>query len=306
MTSIPITGALDPLRLRELVQTALAEDIGGGDVTVRTVLGDAAARPATARIIAKAPGVIAGLLLAELACKAVDPAITFEAKVSDGATVAPGDLVYVATGPGGALLTAERTALNFLGRLSGIATLARRFVDAVAGASPVGVRICDTRKTTPGLRLLEKYAAAAGGAQNHRIGLYDQVLIKENHLAAAGVTVFEAVQRARTGTAGRGVFIGTEAETLEQVEQGLAAGADMILLDEFSTDELRAAVKLRDAHAAASGKRVELEASGGITLATVRAAAEAGVDRISIGAITHSAPVLDLSCRFDFNTSAAT
>ena len=221
--------------------------------------------------------------------------------MADGDAVVPGDLVLTARGPGGSLLTAERTALNFLGRLSGVATHARRFVDAVSG---LPVRVCDTRKTTPGWRMLETYAAAMGGAQNHRIGLYDQVLIKENHLAAAGITLGEAVRRARTGAPG--VFVGAEAETLEQVEQALAAGADMILLDELSVDDLRTAVKMRDAvvasttSAGSAATRTELEASGGINLSTIRAAAETGVDRISLGAITHSAPVLDLSCRFDW------
>jgi nicotinate-nucleotide pyrophosphorylase (carboxylating) len=199
--------------------------------------------------------------------------------------------VALASGPAAALLAAERTALNFLGHLSGVATLTARFVEAVAGT---GARILDTRKTTPGLRALEKAAVAAGGGLNHRIGLYDAILIKENHIALAG-GVAKAIHASRTAQPGMSLEI--ECRNMDEVAYALGAGADRLLLDNMTREQLREAVALRDAERGADGPR--LEASGGVTLETVRAIAEAGVDCISIGALTHSAPALDFSMLLD-------
>jgi nicotinate-nucleotide pyrophosphorylase (carboxylating) len=261
------------------VWAALAEDVGEGDVTTdATVDADAVG---TAELVTRAPGVVSGLSAAEAVFRALDPDIRFERLVDDGDALAGPGAVARVSGSQRAILTGERAALNFLGRLSGIATLTRRYVDAVAGT---GVAILDTRKTTPGLRALEKQAVASGGGRNHRFGLDDGVLVKDNHLRAAG-SVSNAVERLRATT---NLPIEVECDTLEQVEEALAAGADAILLDNMSVDELRAAVEL------ARG-RARLEASGGVTLDTVRAVAETGVDEISIGALTHSAPALDVS-----------
>jgi nicotinate-nucleotide pyrophosphorylase (carboxylating) len=219
--------------------------------------------------------------VAEAVFRALDPDIGFERLVEEGETLSGPAPVARVTGSLRAILTGERTALNLLGRLSGIATLTRRYVDAVAGT---GVAILDTRKTTPGLRALEKHAVASGGGRNHRFGLFDGVLVKDNHLRAAG-SVRGAVERLRDAT---DLPVEVECDTLEQVEEALAAGADAILLDNMSPDQLRAAVAL------ARG-RARIEASGGVTLDTVRAIAETGVDEISVGALTHSAPALDVS-----------
>jgi nicotinate-nucleotide pyrophosphorylase (carboxylating) len=265
--------------VERVVLAALAEDIGAGDVTTEaTVSADAVG---TAELLVKEPGVVCGIGAAETAFRALDPEIRFEALASDGDQVEAATAVARVTGSERAILTAERVALNFLGRLSGIATLTHRYVDAIEGTGAV---VLDTRKTTPGLRALEKHAVAAGGGRNHRFGLDDAVLIKDNHLRAAG-SVREAVELVRTAS---DLAIEVECETLAQVGDALDAEVDAILLDNMSLDELRAAVALVDG-------RARLEASGGITLDTIRAIAETGVDEISVGALTHSARSLDVS-----------
>ena len=269
--------------LERVVAAALAEDVGTGDVTTEaTVDTDAVG---TAELVTRTAGVVAGLAAVEAVFRALDPEIRFEPLVEEGALVREPVAVARVSGSLRAILTGERTALNFLGRFSGIATLTRRYVDAVAGT---GVAILDTRKTTPGLRVLEKRAVASGGGRNHRFGLSDGVLVKDNHLRAAG-SVRAAVERLRAAT---DLPVEVECDTLEQVDEALAAGADAILLDNMSLDELRAAAGL------ARG-RARLEASGGVTLDTVRAVAETGVDEISIGALTHSAPALDVSLELE-------
>lgn len=263
----------------EIVERALAEDVGDGDVTtVATVSPDLRAR---ALVTQKAPGVIFGLDLAEQAFGSLDPEARAERLTEEGRWREGGEVLRV-EGRAQAILTGERTALNFLARLSGVATLAARCVRAVEGTH---ARILDTRKTTPGLRALEKAAVAAGGAVNHRAGLYDQILIKENHAALAG-GVGEAVRRAREHAPG--LRLEVECRTLAEVDEALAAGAPMILLDNMSPSELAVAV----GHVAG---RATLEASGGVTLQTLREVARTGVDFVSVGAITHSAPALDLS-----------
>jgi nicotinate-nucleotide pyrophosphorylase (carboxylating) len=265
--------------LTELVGRALAEDLGRGDVTSEaTVPAGARAR---ARITQKAPGVIAGLAVAEAVFAAVDPATAVTRQTEEG-DWRDGGPVLVAEGDTRALLAAERTALNFLGRLSGVATLTARYVGAVAGT---GTRILDTRKTTPGLRALEKAAVKAGGGQNHRFGLFDAVLIKENHAAAAG-GVGTAVTKARE--AWPDLLVEVECRDLAEVDEALAAGAPRILLDNMDPAALRAAVDR-------IAGRAETEASGGITLEGVGEVAAAGLDYVSVGALTHSAPALDLS-----------
>lgn len=265
--------------LERVASEALAEDVGEGDVTTEaTVDPDAVG---SADLLVKEPGVVCGLAVAEAVFRALDADIRFEPLVEEGALVSGATAVARVTGPERAILTGERTALNFLGRLSGIATLTRRYVDAVAGT---GAAILDTRKTTPGLRLLEKHAVRCGGGRNHRFGLDDGVLVKDNHLRAAG-SIANAVERLRDATQ---LPVEVECDTLEQVADAIAAGADAILIDNMSPDELREAVAL-------AGGRVRLEASGGITLDNVRAVAETGVDEISVGALTHSARSLDVS-----------
>jgi nicotinate-nucleotide pyrophosphorylase (carboxylating) len=264
----------------DLVERALAEDIGAGDLTATAVV------PEDARgvgwIEQRTPGVIAGLDVAEQVFLTVDPELRFERLASEGEWRGRGAIARV-EGRARSILTAERVALNFLGRLSGIATLAARFVRAVDGT---GARVLDTRKTTPGMRKLEKEAVRAGGATNHRSGLHDAILVKENHAAAAG-GVGEATRRALAGAAG-GVTVEVECATLDEVDEALAAGAGRILLDNMSPGDLREAV-------ARVAGRAELEASGGVTLDNVREIAETGVDYVSVGALTHSAPALDLS-----------
>jgi nicotinate-nucleotide pyrophosphorylase (carboxylating) len=268
--------ATDTLRV---VYAALAEDVGAGDVTTEaTVDADASGE---AELLLKEPGVVCGLDAAEAVFRALDEDIRFEPLVEEGAAVEGVTVVARVVGLQRAILTGERTALNFLGRLSGVATLTRRYVEAVEGT---GAAILDTRKTTPGLRVLEKHAVACGGARNHRLALDDGVLVKDNHLRAAG-SIRAAVDRLRDATA---LPIEVECDTLVQVSEALDAGADGLLLDNMSLDDLRAAVSL------AKG-RARLEASGGITLENVRAVAETGVDEISIGALTHSARSLDVS-----------
>jgi nicotinate-nucleotide pyrophosphorylase (carboxylating) len=265
--------------LAAVVAAALAEDVGPGDVTTETTV-DADAR-GTARLLVKEPGVVCGLEAAAAVFRALDNDIHFEPLVDEGARIDGPTAVATVAGPLRAILTGERVALNLVGRLSGVATLTRTYVDAVEGTPAA---ILDTRKTTPGLRLLEKHAVAAGGGRNHRFGLYDGVLIKDNHLRATG-SVAAAVERARAATE---LPLEVECDTLEQVGEALDAEADAILLDNMTLAQLREAVAL-------AGGRARLEASGGITLENVRAVAETGVDEISIGALTHSARSLDVS-----------
>ena len=263
----------------EAVDRALAEDLGAGDVTTAATV-PAQAR-ATALITQKAPGVVYGLDVAERVFRTLDPEAEVERLADEGVWREGGEVMRV-TGAAGALLSAERTALNFLQRLSGVATMAARCVAAVDGT---GARVLDTRKTTPGLRVLEKAAVAAGGATNHRAGLYDAVLIKENHAAIAG-GVGEAVRRARAQAPELALEV--ECRDLDEVDEALAAGAPRLLLDNMTPAQLREAV----AHVAG---RAELEASGGVTLQTLSDVAATGVDFVSVGAMTHSAPALDLS-----------
>jgi nicotinate-nucleotide pyrophosphorylase (carboxylating) len=269
--------------IADTVARALAEDVGSGDVTTAATVAPQAR--ATALITQKAPGVIFGLLPAQLVFESLEPSISFEQLVDEGVWRQSGEVARV-TGSARALLTGERTALNFLQRLSGVATMAARCVRAVSEAvGDDGPVILDTRKTTPGLRDLEKAAVAAGGATNHRAGLYDAILIKENHSALAG-GVGAAVRSAQE--LAPGLSLEVECRSIAEVDEALAAGATSLLLDNMSPDELRASVT----HV---GGRATLEASGGVTLETLQAVASTGVDFISMGAITHSAPALDLS-----------
>ena len=274
------THALDGLDA--VVRRALEEDVGAGDVTTQaTVAPQARAR---ALITQKAPGVIYGLQVAERVFSLLDPAVLAARLVSEGEWREQGGPVLAIDGLAAALLTGERTALNFLAHLSGVATMAARAARAVEGT---GASVLDTRKTTPGLRLLEKQAVAAGGAVNHRAGLYDAILIKENHIAAAG-GIAEAVRRAREAAPALAATLEVEVRDAREIDEALAAGAPRLLLDNMDEASLRAAV-------ARVRGRAELEASGGVTLQTLRAIAETGIDWVSMGALTHSAPALDLS-----------
>ncbi|MEP6953243.1 MAG: carboxylating nicotinate-nucleotide diphosphorylase [Solirubrobacteraceae bacterium] len=265
--------------LEAVVRQALAEDVGTGDLTTQATVPPGTR--ARARITQKQEGVIFGLDAAEIAFALLDPDVDTERLASE-ATWREGGPVLEVEGDAAALLSAERTALNLLQRLSGVATLTARYVEAISGT---GARLLDTRKTTPGLRMLEKAAVVAGGGHNHRIGLFDAILIKENHIAMAG-GLADAVRKARA--ASPGVLVEVEARTAQDVEAALEAEAPRILLDNMTPDAMRAIV-------ARVGARAELEASGNITLATIRAVAETGVQFISVGALTHSAPALDLS-----------
>jgi nicotinate-nucleotide pyrophosphorylase (carboxylating) len=272
--------------LRDVVARALAEDVGAGDVTSEaTVPAEARGR---ARIVQKQPGVVFGLgvvaeTMRQCGVEDVDNLVV-EGQWRDAV---PADVLF-ASGPAAGLLAAERAALNFLGHLSGVATLTARFVEAVAGT---GAAILDTRKTTPGLRELEKAAVLSGGGRNHRMGLYDAILIKENHIALAG-GLAKAVHAARSKHPELAVEV--ECRNLDEVAYALGTGADILLLDNMGTETLKGAVRLRDENAA-DGKGPSLEASGGVDLQTVRPIAETGVDFISVGALTHSAPTLDFS-----------
>ena len=266
--------------LAEIVGRALAEDIGEGDVTTRLVVDPD--RRAGAVVRAKQAGVVSGVQAALAAFAAVDASLEVVVGREEGSRVAPGDAVLTVSGRAASILTAERTALNFLQRMSGIATLTAEFVRAVAGT---GARITDTRKTAPGLRLTDKLAVRAGGGVNHRAGLYDMVLVKDNHIAAAG-GVGAAVARCRNAG---GLSVEVETRSLAEVAEALrAGGVARIMLDNFPLAEMRSAVAM-------IGGRTEVEASGNVTLANVRAIAETGVDFISVGALTHSAPALDLA-----------
>jgi nicotinate-nucleotide pyrophosphorylase (carboxylating) len=265
--------------VRDAVARALAEDLEPlGDVTAALLPPDVTA---TAALVARADGVVAGRLAAEEAFARVDARVAVSWHLDDGAVVAPGDVIAEVSGPLASILTAERTALNFLGHLSGVASLTARYV-AAAGE---GVRIWDTRKTTPGLRALEKAAVRAGGGANHRGNLSEWVLLKDNHLTGLGIT--EAVRRARERWPVRVVEV--EADRLDQVVEAIAAGADLVLLDNMSPDEVRACVAARG-----EATRPLLEVSGRINLETVASYGDTGVDLISVGALTHSAPVLDI------------
>ncbi|MGV6802521.1 MAG: carboxylating nicotinate-nucleotide diphosphorylase [bacterium] len=281
MKSSPLPARL----IEEQVKAALAEDLGdAGDITsLATIPPD---RQSTAHIRARKDGVLAGIDIAMAAFRITDPAISVTVQKRDGDRLARGNEAMTLFGTARGLLTAERVALNYLGHLSGIASATQDLVDAVAGT---GVAISGTRKTTPGLRAFEKHAVRCGGGKNHRFGLYDAVMIKDNHIIAAG-GIAPAITAAKQYI-GHMMKIEIEVDTLGQLEQALAAGADVILLDNMSTDELRKAVQLND------GKAV-LEASGNITLKTVRAIADTGVQVISSGWITHSAPCLDLGMDF--------
>ena len=273
---------------KELVARALAEDVGSGDWTAQLVPQD---RQLHVRIISREPGVLCGVPWADAVFDSLDPRIERQWPLVDGSRIAPDQVIGELRGPARALLTGERTALNFLQSLSGTATQTRRYVDAVAGTP---TRIVDTRKTIPGLRLAQKYAVRCGGGDNHRIGLYDGILIKENHIAAAG-SIARAIEAARALNAG--VPLMTEAENLDEVTSALASGVDLLLLDDFSLPLLREAVAMAREHRSRSGRAPLLEASGSVNLLNVRAIAETGVDRIAIGSLTKHVVSLDLSMR---------
>ncbi len=278
--------SLPAVMYEEVVRGALAEDLGrGGDLTTDAVVP--AASLSRGRVISRAAGVVAGLAPGASVFQILDPDLEVMFEVSDGDLVVAGSVLMTVSGRTRPILTGERTALNLVGRLSGVATLTRAFVDAVASS---GARVSCTRKTTPGLRTLEKYAVRCGGGTNHRFGLDDAVLIKDNHVAVAG-NVRAAVERARAAV-GHTVIVEVEVDTLEQLGEALEVGADAVLLDNMNIDELRRAVEM-------VGGRLVTEASGGITLDTAAAAAATGVDLISIGALTHSAPSLDLTLELD-------
>lgn len=278
------------LDLPALVGAALAEDVGEGDVTTAATVPEG--RRGRARIVAKEAGVIAGLAAARETYRQVDADVAFDPRVADGHRVEPGDVVATAEGSFASLLVAERTALNFLQRLSGVATRAARFAAAVEGTAAT---VVDTRKTTPGYRALEKAAVRAGGAGNHRLGLHDAFLIKENHVEAAGGV--GAALEAVAGANPAGLPVEIEVRTLAELDEALASPRppDRVLLDNFALDDLREAV----GRVRATRPEVRTEASGNVSLETVRGVAETGVDWISVGALTHSAPALDLSCAIE-------
>jgi nicotinate-nucleotide pyrophosphorylase (carboxylating) len=278
MKSIPFE-PLDPGSYREVVRRALAEDLGWGDITTEATVDETL--KARGQIVAKCDCVLAGLDAAAEAFRQLDPSASITVRMPDGSRCKPGDVVAEVRGSAASLLTAERTALNLLQRLSGVATMTRKFVDAAAGR----ITILDTRKTTPSLRALEKYAVRAGGGTNHRAGLDDGILIKDNHIRLAG-GVHVAVERMKA--AGQEMPIEVEAQSLAQVDEALAAGANIILLDNLSTDEIREAVRR-------IGGRAQTEISGGVTLDRVPELASTGANYVSVGALTHSAPAADLS-----------
>jgi nicotinate-nucleotide pyrophosphorylase (carboxylating) len=275
-----------PPDLAAQVSAALREDVGTGDVTAALVPPD---QPVRGRVVAREAGVQCGAAWVEETFRQLDPLVRVSWNARDGELLKPDAVVFDIEGPARAVLTGERTALNFLQVLSGTATAARRFVDAVAGT---GCRILDTRKTVPGLRSAQKYAVRCGGADNHRAGLYDMVLIKENHVATAG-SIAVAVDTARRLSPG--VKVEVEVESLAQFDEALAARPDIVMLDDLPLEDMREAVRRN----AARGRAVKLEASGGVTLESVRVIAETGVDYISVGSITKSVRALDLSMRLD-------
>jgi nicotinate-nucleotide pyrophosphorylase (carboxylating) len=267
--------------IEEAVLRALAEDVGSGDLTTGALIDQEAT--AAAVIYSKEDGILAGLPVAERAFQILDPGVVFEGLLTEGSGLTPGSQIAMVRGSARALLTGERTALNFLRHLSGVATATHHLASLVAST---GGRLVDTRKTTPGLRVLEKYAVRVGGGHNHRVGLFDGILIKDNHIKLAG-GITAAVRLARE-QAPHTVRVEVEVESLAQLEEALDAGADLILLDNMPGDRMREAVKL-------AGGRALLEASGNINATNIRAVAETGVDLISVGAVTHSAPALDIS-----------
>lgn len=277
-----------PADLHDAVARALAEDIGSGDLTAALIPADTLSN---ATVISREHAVICGTAWFDRAFHLIEPRIHIDWRVKDGDLVVPDQVLCTLRGPARGLLTGERTALNFLQTLSGTATRARRYAEAVAGT---GVRVLDTRKTLPGLRSAQKYAVRCGGGYNHRMGLYDAVLIKENHIAAAG-SIARAVAGARRHAAGKTIEV--EVESLDELQQALDAKADSVLLDNFGVDDLKRAVEL-------NGGRAKLEASGGIHLANIRAVAETGVDFISVGSITKDVQAVDLSMRFTAATPA--
>ncbi len=299
-----------------MIALALEEDLGTqGDITSQTVIP--ANLQAATVFVARAPGILAGLPAAALVAEAIDPELRLESLVEDGSRLAAGDAIATLSGPMRGILAAERTALNFLQHLSGIATLTRQYVDAVAG---LPCQILDTRKTIPGWRLLAKYAVRCGGGHNHRLGLYDAVLIKDNHMAALnqGLAAVAAAVKAALGYKQRHVCVEVEVDNLDQLERALAVNPSIVLLDNMPIEMLRQAVALRNARLAfsplshtpsppheggAGGGRILLEASGGVNLQTVRTIAETGVERISVGALTHSAPALDIALDYQLGDS---
>jgi len=280
---------LNNAQIRQIIALALAEDLGKGDVTTNSLIPDE--KIGVASILAKEEGILAGVEIAEEVFRRVDPKLKIKVWLKDGAKIGSGDMIAVVEGRIASILKAERTVLNFLQRLSGIATEANRYVKAVEG---LPVRIMDTRKTTPCLRVLEKYAVKVGGGKNHRMHLGDGILIKDNHLAALrseGLSIKEIIARARQNAPG-GVKVEMEVNTLQGALEAAEAGADVIMLDNMRLEDMRQAVK-------AVHGRVLVEASGGITLGTVRAVAETGVDFISVGALTHSVKALDISLKLE-------
>ena len=279
---------LDSQQIARQVSAALAEDVGTGDVTAALVPLQQQVR---AHVVAREPAVLCGTQWVSETFRQLDAAIRLEWQATDGERIAADQVLLNLSGPARPILTGERTALNFLQTLSATATAASRYVEAIAGTN---CRIIDTRKTLPGLRLAQKYAVHCGGAQNHRIGLYDMVLIKENHIIAAG-SIATAIASARRTSPG--IPVETEVESLTEFDQALAGGADIILLDELSLDDMRTAVTRNRER----GSKAKLEASGSVTLATVRDIALTGVDYISIGSITKHVQAVDLSMRFEFH-----
>jgi nicotinate-nucleotide pyrophosphorylase (carboxylating) len=276
--------------IKEIVELALREDIGTGDITTNSTVPESATARGTFR--AKASGVLSGLDATAAIFAAVDPGVDFEPRFANGESFESGDVLAIVNGPARSVLTGERVALNFLQRLSGVATATRRYVDAVSGTN---ARIIDTRKTTPGMRLLEKAAIRHGGGHNHRVGLSDGILIKDNHLAAIGAdSIRRSIQAARA-VAPHTLKVEVEVTSLDQLEEALDAEAEVIMLDNMDPEMMRDAVQR-------VGGRALLEASGGITYESVRAVAETGVDLISVGALTHSAPAVDISLQFEINT----
>ena len=276
-----------PPGTEELIERALAEDVGDGDHTSLSTIP--AGAMGAAHLLVKATGVLAGLELAEAVCARVDPRLTLRPLMQDGARIVPNDIAFTLSGPSRSILLAERVLLNFMQRMSGIATLTRAFVDALEGTR---CKVLDTRKTTPGLRQIEKWAVRIGGGVNHRMGLHDMMMIKDNHADFAG-GIAKAIERAIAYQKERGLSLPIEVETrnLDEVRQVLATGGvQRIMLDNFNTNDLRKAVRSID-------RGMETEASGGITLATARSYADCGVDFISVGALTHSAGCLDLSLK---------
>lgn len=285
------TGLMSPLPslpadLVACVTQALAEDVGSGDLTARLVPEGTGAR---ATVLTREDAILCGTGWFDEVCRQVDPLVHVTWLAHDGESVAADGVLCHLEGPARALLTAERPALNFLQTLSATATVTRRYVDAVAGT---GCRILDTRKTIPGLRLAQKYAVRCGGGSNHRIGLFDGILIKENHISAAG-SVTGAIKQARAINAA--VLLEVEVESLVELREALSAAPDRILIDNFSLEDMRTAVAIAKAH---PGRRIELEASGNVTLGNIRAVAETGVDFISIGSLTKHIHAIDLSMRF--------